>query len=360
MHFKYGDGSIKRYYRTNKYGERRTYWRGRIYINHKQVTVYARTQAECLQKLKQLRGERKKYLSFKSNAYVEEYSKDMYFCDWIEKWVTLCKENKLKKTYKGTFNKNVKIVKENLGQHKLKDLKPLTILAYIKSLPRRNLTVKLFDIINSCLQKAVDFDIIQKNPCKALDRPTYEQQKKRAFEPDEQTAILNALEGKHRRAFFFLCATGLRIGEFLALTRDNLDVDRGIIHVKASMDIKTGQIVPPKTKTSVRQVYFTPKLLEYFNPNDLGNYTYSGIKKAFIKVYRDMNMENISLTHSCRHTYASLLCATGLPVKIIQTQLGHAAFSTTMDIYTDVLIKGSSPIYDYIIELKDFIKQKLL
>ena len=31
-----------------------------------------------------------------------------------------------------------------------------------------------------------------------------------------------------------------------------------------------------------------------------------------------------------------------------------------MDIYTDVLLKGSRPIYDYIIKLKDFIKQKLL
>ncbi len=35
-------------------------------------------------------------------------------------------------------------------------------------------------------------------------------------------------------------------------------------------------------------------------------------------------------------------------------------WSPNMDIYTDVLLKGSSPIYDYIIKLKDFIKQKLL
>ena len=360
MHFKYGDGNIKKYYRTNKYGERRTYWRGRIYINQKQVSVYAKTQAECLNKLKALRKERNENTRTNSNSNATGYSKIMSYSEWLDNWVKLCKEEKLKDTYKGNFFSNLKIIKENLGQYKLKDLKPLIILTYIKSLPRRNLTVKLFDIINSSLQKAEDFDIIQKNPCKAIDRPTYEQQKRRAFEPDEQTAILNALEGKHCRAFFFLCATGLRIGEFLALTEDNFDVDRGIIYIKASMDIQTGQIVPPKTKTSVRQVYFTPQLLEIFNIEDLGHYTYSGIKKAFIKVYRDMNLENISLTHSCRHTYASLLCATGLPVKIIQTQIGHAAFSTTMDIYTDVLIKGSSPIYDYIIELKDFIKQKLL
>lgn len=54
MHLKYGDGSIKRYYRTTKDGTRRCYWRARIYIDNKQISVYAKTQAECLGKLKEL------------------------------------------------------------------------------------------------------------------------------------------------------------------------------------------------------------------------------------------------------------------------------------------------------------------
>ena len=58
------------------------------------------------------------------------------------------------------------------------------------------------------------------------------------------------------------------------------------------------------------------------------------------------------MTHSCRHTYASMLYAAGVSDKVIQGQLGHASVSTTLDIYTDILLVGESPIYEYISALK--------
>ena len=361
MHFKYGDGCIKKCCRTNKNGTRRYFWRGRIYINKKQIAVYGKTQAECLEKLKKLRSSRKTTSPDDDNApLTETFSRNKPYREWLSQWVTLCKQDKVKNTYMPTLIKNVSTISQALGNYKLKDIKPLVILSYIKSLPRRNLTIKLYDIINGSLQKAEDFGIIGKNPCRAVERPTYEKSDRRAFELNEQAAILHELEGKHRRAFFFLCATGLRIGEFLALDSSCIDFKRGIIRVKSSMNISTGEIVTPKTKTSVRNVFFIPQLFEVFDIDDLGCYTYSGIKKAFGKAYKKLGLKDISMTHSCRHTYASMLCATGLPVKIIQTQLGHAAFSTTMDIYTDVLIAGSGPIYDYMLKLKEFIRNNLL
>lgn len=361
MQFKYGDGSIKKCYRTNKDGTRRYFWRGRIYINRKQYSVYGKTQAECAEKLKNLRSERRKSLSEDNQTpLIETFNSNEKYSEWLTIWVELCKEGKIKRTYRQELIGHIEKIKTALGQFRLKDLKPLNILKYIQSLPKRNLTVKLYDIINSSLQKAEDFGIIKRNPCKAIDRPTHHAAEKRSFELKEQTEILNVLEGKHKRAFFFLCATGLRIGEFLALNKKCIDYKHGYINVSAAMNIKNGEIVTPKTKNSVRQVYFAPKLFEVFNIDELGTFTYSGIKKAFVKAYKKFGLSDISLTHSCRHTYASMLCAAGIPIKIVQTQLGHAAFATTMDIYTSVLMNGSSPIYDYIIELKDEIKKRLL
>lgn len=358
MHLKYGDGSIKRYYRTTKNGTRRCYWRARIYIDNKQISVYAKTQAECLGKLKELQKNRNtEDTPLPSN---DTFNQNRTYAEWLELWVKLCKEDKIKNTYRNELAAHVAKVKAALGQYKLRELKPLNILTYIKSLPRRNLTVKLYDIINGSLQKAADFGIIKLNPCKALDRPTFEAQERRAFELSEQCAILDTLEGKHKRAFFFLCATGLRVGEFLALKREDVDFERGIISVSRSMNIQTGEIVPPKTKNSVRRIYFAPELFDEFHLDDFGTYTYSGVKKAFLKVYRRLNLKNISLTHSCRHTFASMLCACGLPIKIVQMLLGHAAFSTTMDIYTNVLLNGTSPIYSYVMKLKDEVKKRLL
>ena len=41
--------------------------------------------------------------------------------------------------------------------------------------------------------------------------------------------------------------------------------------------------------------------------------------------------------HDLRHTYASLLLAKGAPMKYVQSQLGHASITMTMDLYTHLL-----------------------
>ena len=40
--------------------------------------------------------------------------------------------------------------------------------------------------------------------------------------------------------------------------------------------------------------------------------------------------------HSLRHTFTTRLVEAGVNIKVVQNVLGHADFSTTMDIYTDV------------------------
>ena len=40
--------------------------------------------------------------------------------------------------------------------------------------------------------------------------------------------------------------------------------------------------------------------------------------------------------HNCRHTFCTRLCESTDDVKFIQEVMGHADFSTTMDIYTHI------------------------
>ncbi|HXK23374.1 MAG TPA: tyrosine-type recombinase/integrase, partial [Myxococcota bacterium] len=44
--------------------------------------------------------------------------------------------------------------------------------------------------------------------------------------------------------------------------------------------------------------------------------------------------------HTLRHTAATLLIGNGVDVKTVQTVLGHARASTTLDIYVDVIRKN--------------------
>ena len=358
---KYGNGSITLRYRKRKDGTSRRFYQGRIYKDGRQVYVYGKTQAECLAKLKALREEIAGEARNIHNApAVLGRLAFRTYGEWLDEWVKQFKEDKLREDYFEEFSRRVADIKKALGGLQLKKIEPLELLRYLNSLPRCHSTAKKYDIINGSLQKPEDFGIIKHNPCRAIERPTYNKQKRRAFELAEQSEILAALGERYAAVFYFLCCTGLRIGEFLALRPCDVDFDRHIIRVDSSLSLKTGKDKETKTAAGVRNVYFSEKLFEVLRVDALGTFTYNGIKKAFRKVFAALNIEGISVTHSCRHTFASMLYAVGVSDKVIQKLCGHADVSTTMNTYTDILMKGESPILDYIRKLKSTLNSTLL
>ncbi len=355
---KFGAGSITRRQTTRKDGTIRRFYEGRIYRNGKQVSVYGTTQAECLAKLKELRDEiekeKRQYAKLRKSVPNAFENKCVFrtYGEWLDEWVKQFKEGKLREDYYEEFVRKVATIKEALGGLQLKKIEPLELLRYLNSLPRSNSTVKKYDIINGSLQKAEDFGIIKHNPCKAIERPTYDAQKRRAFELEEQTAILSTLNERYSKAFFFICCTGLRIGEFLALEQRDVDFQNHYIKVDSSRSLKTGKDKETKTVAGVRKVYFADELFEVFEITKLGTFTYNGIKKAFKQAYEKLGIEGVSATHSCRHTFSSMLYAVKVSDKVIQKLCGHADVATTMKTYTHILMKGESPLLDYIRKLK--------
>lgn len=351
---KYGAGSVSLRQIKRKDGSIRRYYQGRIYIEGKQICVYGSTQAEVLSKLKKLREQRKK-----TPAKILPQTPKLYG-EWLDKWIDLFKAGKLRADYKAEFLKRVEIIRRQFGNVRLRDLSALELQKFINSFSKTNTAVKIYDVLNGSLQKAEDVGIIPKNPCRALERPTYDKQRRRAFEVNEQAAMLEALEGKHNFAFYFLCCTGLRVGEFLALDKSDVDFEKHVIIISKSKSLKSGNNGSTKTAAGVRKVYFTDELFEYFDINLLGKFTYSGIKKAFSKALKKLNLTGVSVTHSCRHTYASMLACLGIPAKVIQAQMGHASIVTTMDVYADLLYRGNSAIYKYIEGLKSTLISTLI
>lgn len=365
---KYGKGSISQRCRKRKDGTERRYYQGRLYIDGEQKTVYGSTQAECLAKLRALREERdreqaQRLLNIEGqpcDSQSESRQRFRTFGEWLDEWVEQCKVGKQKETYTPEFKRQVATVREVLGGLILRKIEPLQLQRYFNALPRSNTTVKKYDIVNGSLQKAEDFGIIKRNPCRAVDKPTYKKQKRRAFTLAEQRGILAELNQRYAAVFFFLCGTGLRIGEFLALHPENVDFKLHIISVENAVNIQTGALVDTKTAAGVRKIYFADGLFGRFDVQTLGTYTYNGIKKAFNKVFKRLKINGISVTHSCRHTFASMLYAVGVSDKVIQSLCGHADVGTTINIYTDILMTGESPVLDYILQLKSTLKSTLM
>jgi integrase len=132
---------------------------------------------------------------------------------------------------------------------------------------------------------------------------------------EQITALAQACQDDQARDAIMIAAyTGLRLGELLRLTPDNI-VD-GMIRIDANT--KTGQpravpIVPGIRKALKRLPFTYPK---------------RKIQAEFEKARKRARMPHVRF-HDLRHTTASLLAAQGVSLPIIGRILGHASPATT-------------------------------
>ena len=134
---------------------------------------------------------------------------------------------------------------------------------------------------------------------------------------------------------------GLRLGELLALTYEDIDLEKGTIRINKSLQRLQGKdiITDPKTPKSKRTItipeFLCNELKEhmalqyYFKPSDnvfhiskssLGDHLKSNAKKAGIKSIR---------VHDLRHSHVSLLIELGFSALAIAERVGHENIEIT-------------------------------
>jgi integrase len=143
--------------------------------------------------------------------------------------------------------------------------------------------------------------------------------------------------------------TGLRIGEILALRWKRIDQVAGTLEV--AENYSSGEFGPPKTKSSRRVIPISSALacvlenqrarVNSATPEDLVFQTAKGTPLSDKNLYnRELAPECDKIGqpriswHSFRHTHATLLHASGEPLKTAQALLGHSDLETTLNVYT--------------------------
>ena len=180
------------------------------------------------------------------------------------------------------------------------------------------------------------------------------------LEPEELTALVdNMTITRWKLLTKFLALTGLRIGEAIALTMD--DVDKEYIHITKTYLINQYKVGDsPKTTDSVRDVYIQTELvpvlseIRAFRLKDALKHGYKSnllfpwrdggyIEHESYKVYLARHAEKVTdkriTPHALRHTHVSLLAAQGVPIDVISRRLGHHDSGITREIYFHVTQK---------------------
>ena len=290
--------------------------------------------------------------------------------EWLREWFDLYKRGKLKDRTVYTLERYIRDrIIPCLGGYRLCDLSGAEIQSFINSIERGNTRKKIAFVLNASLRKAVALRKILFNPFDAVEVPGYRKGHYRALEFDEQNMIwnyylnpvayYNYLDVRHMQAvFFFMCCTGLRIGEFLALDwKKDVDRRKRTIVINKSMDKESGKISSTKTEHSDRMIAYLPELQPYIDVIAANEYTYLSVSEHFRKLYRRLEIVGANV-HSFRHTFISMCYAAGMRDKYIQLYVGHADITTMLNIYTHGLDRGTSPLYEYIQDLAEYLQRR--
>ena len=143
---------------------------------------------------------------------------------------------------------------------------------------------------------------------------------------------------KHRLVLMVLYYTGIRVNEIVNLKWEDIDFQRGTIHLKTAKGEKE------------RIVFFHEKLksfIEYFNLKKEGYVFLSNFGKKYDKRTVQLIVRNAAkksgiskkvTPHTLRHSFATHLLEAGADIRHIQKLLGHSSLQTTQ-IYTHVANK---------------------
>lgn len=148
--------------------------------------------------------------------------------------------------------------------------------------------------------------------------------------------------------------TGIRIGELCALKWKDLDLNKGILRISATMQRvknlsggskKTSIIVTaPKTAAAVRDIPLTKQLLLILKPLAMEPQAYiltgdpikfiepRTLENRFKKLLQECNIDDASF-HSLRHTFSTRCIEKGCDMKSLSELLGHANVGITMNRY---------------------------
>jgi integrase len=193
----------------------------------------------------------------------------------------------------------------------------------------------LHAVLSASMKRAVRLKLVHHNVCRDVDRPRIEREEIPVFDAAEVQRILTAAKGDRLEALYVLAfSAGLRIGEALALQRDDVDFGRGTL--KISRTIYNGVVGTPKSKRSRRTITL-PKIaqdaLERHMEHVGGDWLFISqrgqpwwywtfICDRYKPLLQRANVPYKNI-HVARHTVASTLLARGLPITSVARFMGH-------------------------------------
>src|SRR5215469_616465 len=288
---------------------------------------------------------------------------------YLEYWLDIHQAQLKLSTYT-MYRRNLdKHILPGIGHYQVQALTADQVQAFYAKKQKEGLSAAsvrlLHAILSAAFKDAVRWKRLAYNICTAVDPPRLPRHERRPLDRDQAQRLLAVAEGTRLECLLTLAlATGMRLGELLALRWGDINLEEMTLQVQHTVDHLSGRgfvETEPKTESSRRTIalpqFVVDALKQYRTaqlemrlqagarwkeqglvfPNGLGKYLgRDRVYGLFKQLLHEAGLPDIRF-HDLRHSAATLLLSMGVNVKVVQEILGHADIHMTLGIYGHVL-----------------------
>ncbi len=360
----------------------------RTYVNGVQKSFCGKTEAEARRKARE-------YKKNAGNIKEDQLSKDILY-NYLSDWLVKYKYGKIKDSSYDILERVLQnqIQETELAKKRLKDITVDDMQNFLNDLAAKysqSIVGKAIEILKPSIKKAVIENKMRYNPLDFITMPGSDEvshnhivsiemddEYKQIYTNEEIQKITDCCMdyyGKSTRnnkryryapAYVLLLNTGMRIGEFAALTWRDINFANRTIKISKTVALvknrnrfdsnlkKVNIITDSKTKNSKRVIPMN-ETAEYVLRELKIRQMNEGIKSPFVvsnpkgeamyvrvfeqtfdRICEENGIPNKGL-HALRHTFGSILIRKGVDIKVVSEILGHSTVQFTYDKYIHII-----------------------
>ena len=293
------------------------------------------------------------------------------FGDWLKNWQDqqlplLGLKPNTEDLYRNLARKHLE--SSSLVPMRLSSIAPVHLGSFFKDLgghAGQSLLRNTYTVLTHLFESAVTNGLLRQSPLKHIKRPRQSKQEVRFLSDLEMSSLMNELAAsRYWSVAQLILQTGLRRGEALGLSWDDVDVANQQLHVRYTIDAK-GRRGAPKTTRSIRTLDLNIKAIAVlrslriaqnetklrlggldidceWNPVFTAENGKPSQPRVFLRAIQnaaekcglnnDTHADRVGV-HTLRHYVATRLLSNGIEMMVVSRILGHESIKTTVDIY---------------------------